>query len=174
MESAKAGAVAALGGLLGSLPYLANAGHSAGSTALSAAQVAASCLLFGVTFRYVASAGAANAQLKAGVVGAFGLVRGCCCPLHALPFLGRVSICLGKSLSGCMHARWQVRGMAYADAAQQGAATAGGSPVSTEVLGSSALAAGESMLTFGFAAAAVEAALRAGLVKPFGMALARD
>ena len=67
--------MAAIGGFLGSLPYLATAGHSAGSTALSAAQVAASCLLFGVTFRYVASADASNAQLKGGIVGAFGLVR---------------------------------------------------------------------------------------------------
>ena len=68
----------------------------------------------------------------------------------------------------------QVRGMAYADAAQLSASTAGGSPVDAQVLGSSALAAGESMLTFGFAAAAVEAALRAGYVKPFGMALAKN
>lgn len=38
-------------------------------------QVAASCLLFGVTFRYVAGSGPGSAQLKAGVVAAFGLVR---------------------------------------------------------------------------------------------------
>lgn len=75
MESAKAGAAAAVGGLLGSLPYLAAQGQNQVSTALSAAQVVASCLLFGVTFRYVQSAAADNPQLKAGTVAAFGLVR---------------------------------------------------------------------------------------------------
>ena len=75
IESAKAGAVAAVGGLLGSLPYLATAGHGVASTAVSAGQIFASCLLFGVTFRYVLVAGKDNAQLKGGVVAAFGLVR---------------------------------------------------------------------------------------------------
>ena len=74
IESAKAGAVAAAGGLLGSLPYLATAGHSLGSTAISAAQIFASCSLFGVTFRYVMAAGRNNNQLKGGAVAAFGLV----------------------------------------------------------------------------------------------------
>lgn len=41
-----------------------------------------------------------------------------------------------------------------------------------QVVGSSALAAAESMLTFGFAAAAVEAAIRTGRVRRFGEALA--
>ena len=63
-----------MGGLLGSLPYLATAGHSGASTVLTAAQIAASCLLFGVTFRYVAQRDPANAQLKGGVIAAFGLV----------------------------------------------------------------------------------------------------
>ncbi|CAL8471336.1 g10878 [Coccomyxa elongata] len=135
IESAKAGAVAAVGGLLGSLPYLAVQGQSQISTALSAAQVVASCLLFGVTFRYVQSAGASNPQLKAGTVAAFGMVRG----------------------------------LAYADAAQVTASSAGSSPLDAGVLGASALAAGESMLTFAFAAAAVEAAVRTGLLRPVGM-----
>ena len=83
IESAKAGAVAAVGGLLGSLPYLAAQGQSQLSTALSAAQVVASCLLFGVTFRYVQSAGAGNPQLKAGTVAAFGMVPSFpLCPKH--------------------------------------------------------------------------------------------
>lgn len=67
--------MAAVGGLLGSLPYLAVQGQNPVSAALSAAQVVASCLLFGVTFRYVQSAQAGNQQLKAGTVAAFGLVR---------------------------------------------------------------------------------------------------
>ena len=75
MESAKAGAWAAAGGLLGSLPYLAASGHAAPSVALTAAQVAASCALFGVTFRYVSARDPGNLQLRAGVVAAFGLVR---------------------------------------------------------------------------------------------------
>lgn len=64
-----------MGGLLGSLPYLATARHGAGSAALSAAQIFASCLLFGVTFRYVLAADKNNVQLKGGAVAAFGLVR---------------------------------------------------------------------------------------------------
>ena len=74
IESAKAGTVAAVGGLLGSLPYLATAGHGLGSAALSAAQIFASCLLFGVTFRYVLAADKGNIQLKGGAVAAFGIV----------------------------------------------------------------------------------------------------
>lgn len=63
----------------------------------------------------------------------------------------------------------QVRGLAYADAAQVTASSAGSSPLDAGVLGASALAAGESMLTFAFAAAAVEAAVRTGLLRPVGM-----
>ncbi len=66
--------MAAAGGLLGSLPYLATAGHSLGSTVVSAAQIFASCLLFGVTFRYVMAADINNRQLRGGAVAAFGLV----------------------------------------------------------------------------------------------------
>ena len=61
----------------------------------------------------------------------------------------------------------QVRGLAYSDALQSSAASSGSPPLSVSVVGASALAAGESLLTFGFAAAAVEAAIRAGVVKPF-------
>ena len=67
--------MAAVGGLLGSLPYLATAGHGVGSAAVSAAQILASCLLFGVTFRYVLAADKGNIQLKSGAVAAFGMVR---------------------------------------------------------------------------------------------------
>ena len=67
--------MAAVGGLLGSLPYLATAGHGLGSAAVSAAQIFASCLLFGVTFRYVLAADRGNVQLKGGAVAAFGMVH---------------------------------------------------------------------------------------------------
>lgn len=63
-----------MGGLLGSLPFLAAQGHSTASTLLSAAQIFASCLLFGVTFRYVQSPNPGNTQLKLGALAAFGLV----------------------------------------------------------------------------------------------------
>ena len=64
-----------MGGLLGSLPYLATAGHGLGSAAVSAAEIFASCLLFGVTFRYVLAADRGNVQLKSGAVAAFGMVH---------------------------------------------------------------------------------------------------
>ncbi len=239
IESAKAGAVAAVGGLLGSLPYLATAGHGVSSAALSAAQIFASCLLFGVTFRYVLAADKDNIQLKSGAVAAFGMVRlfpptcirihparcaihcmpasksvrylhfGCAttskmlvavsscglcyheCPYHCSPrcqvwarcFTSQttaIKICRAKlcwawtklrvhMLTG-LSLHLQVRGLAYSDALQSSAASSGGPALSVSVVGASALAAGESLLTFGFAAAAVEAAIRAGVVKPFGSA----
>jgi hypothetical protein len=111
-ESAKAGAAAAVGGLLGSLPFLAAQGHGAESALLSAAQVVASCLLFGVTFRYVHHVDPANVQLKGGAVAAFGLVRpplasfsgpatfsafviihcACCCALTSCQLSGQIKL----------------------------------------------------------------------------------
>jgi len=73
------------------------------------------------------------------------------------------TVCAETNLNAAM----QVRGLAYFDALQSSAASMGSSPISASVIGASALAAGESVLTFGFAAAAVEAAIRAGIVKPF-------
>ncbi len=61
----------------------------------------------------------------------------------------------------------QVRGLAYADAAQVAASSAGSSPVDAAVIGTSALSAGESMLIFGFAAAAIEFALKEKHLLPF-------
>ena len=75
-----------MGGLLGSLPYLATAGHGVGSAAVSAAQIFASCLLFGVTFRYVLAADKDNIQLKSGAVAAFGMVRLSCSHLRVLRY----------------------------------------------------------------------------------------
>ena len=73
-------------------------------------------------------------------------------------------------LSSCSVPALQVRGLGYSDALQSSAAGGGSPSLSASVIGASALAAGESLLTFGFAAAAVEAAIRAGVVKPFGSA----
>jgi hypothetical protein len=51
------------------------AGSPAGGV-IALGGVAASALLFGVVYRYALRDDLGNAQLKAGVVGAFGLVRG--------------------------------------------------------------------------------------------------
>ncbi len=64
VESAKAAAIAGVGGGIASLPYILAAGHSPVGTALSAAVCAASCLLFGVTFRYAIRQDLHNLQLK--------------------------------------------------------------------------------------------------------------
>jgi hypothetical protein len=68
----------------------------------------------------------------------------------------------------------QVRGLAYADAAQVASSVAGGSPVDAAVIGTSALSAGESMLIFGFAAAAVELAMKEGHVRPFNFEFIKE
>ncbi|KAK9819641.1 hypothetical protein WJX72_000632 [[Myrmecia] bisecta] len=62
-----------------------------------------------------------------------------------------------------------VRGLAQAETIQETAAKAGNSILSADVLGQAALVAGESMLTFGFAAVAMEIALRQGYLRPFGV-----
>ena len=74
------------------------------------------------------------AQLRAGVVAAFGLARG----------------------------------IGAGDALQALAAAEGKFPLSLEVVGRGALAAGEGVLIAAFAATAVEAAVRAGFVAPRG------
>jgi len=65
--------------------------------------------------------------------------------------------------SGCA---WQARGLAQAQLLLAGAP--GG--LTAELAARAALAAGESMLAFAFAAVALEAALQRGLVAPFGAA----
>lgn len=57
----------------------------------------------------------------------------------------------------------QVRGLAQAEVLLTGT----GGALSPELAARAALAAGESMLAFGFAAVALEAAMQRGLVAPF-------
>lgn len=130
VESAKAAAIAGVGGGLASLPYILAAGHPPLNMALSAAVSLASCTLFGVTFRYAVRQDLQNLQLKGGVVAAFGLVRG----------------------------------SAQADMLQLSAAN----PITQDLLAQAALVAGESMLTFAFAAVALELAFRNNQLQPFG------
>lgn len=55
LESAKAAVVAAVGGIVGSFPYLLTSGQPPLSTLLSTAVVLFSSFLFGVTYRFVPS-----------------------------------------------------------------------------------------------------------------------
>jgi len=79
VESGKAGAAAAVGGVLGAGLLLLQAPEAAPggglAQALSFLAAAASCVLFGVTYRYAVGREPSNTQLKGGVVAAFGLVR---------------------------------------------------------------------------------------------------
>lgn len=141
LESAKAAAIAAAAGALADLPLSAlSAGDGGGgdAAALSAAlalfSAAASCFLFGVTYRYAVRKDVWNTQLRGGVVAAFGLVRAA----------------------------------GAADVLQAAAAGSSGGPLSLEVVGTGALYALESLLIFGFAATALEAAFQKGLVRRFG------
>eukprot|EP00884_Botryococcus_braunii_P006365 jgi/Botrbrau1/1572/Bobra.0107s0059.1 len=134
LESAKAAAVAAVGGTMGSLPYLLTSGQPFLSALLSTAAVLLSSFLFGVTYRYALRKDTGNLQLKSGVVAAFGLVRG----------------------------------LALAEMLQYSANDS--STLAVPTIAAAALATGEAMLTFGFAAAALEFAFSRGVVKPFGAA----
>lgn len=130
MESVKAGAAAVVGGLAATVPLAVASPGPTGLLGLAAS--AASCLLFGVTYRYaVRKENVGNPQLRGGVVAAFALVRA----------------------------------LAAADALY-----ASSDGISIDLIGSAALYAGQSMLTFMFASSAVEAAVQQGLVKRFGEA----
>ncbi|GFR48396.1 hypothetical protein Agub_g10290, partial [Astrephomene gubernaculifera] len=102
------------------------------------------CILFGVTYRYAVRGDSSNKHLRMGVVAAFGLVRA----------------------SGA------------ADMLQAAAAAAGGSgfagggeggvlALATAVVAPAGLYALESLLLFGFASVALEAAFAQGFVKRF-------
>lgn len=75
VESGKAAVMAAIAGTIAFSPFILSAdtwaelGTGVGGALLS-------CALFGVTYRYAVRSDIANSQLKGGVVGAFGLVRG--------------------------------------------------------------------------------------------------
>lgn len=75
VESGKAAALAAAGGLVGALPFLLSATAPGVQGILSLGASAAACLLFGVTYRYAVRQDAMNVQLRGGVVAAFGLVK---------------------------------------------------------------------------------------------------
>ncbi|CAK9226994.1 unnamed protein product [Sphagnum troendelagicum] len=77
VESGKAAAVSTLAGTLASLPFslVVDGGWGLG-TLLSQGGIVLSCLLFGVTYRYIIRRDLGNLQLKSGAVAAFGLVRG--------------------------------------------------------------------------------------------------
>jgi hypothetical protein len=88
----QAAAVSTLAGTLASLPFslVVDGGWGLG-TLLSQGGIVLSCLLFGVTYRYIIRRDLGNLQLKSGAVAAFGLVRGnktqCYCSLGCGQFL---------------------------------------------------------------------------------------
>lgn len=70
--------------------------------------------------------------------------------------------------SGVVAAFGLVRGLAVADVLQNNAAETGSAIFTASTISQGAIAAGEAMLTFGFAAAALEFAFARGFLKPFG------
>ena len=72
IESGKAAALSGVGGAALATPLIL----SQGGGAISIAIAAASCAVFGVTYRYAVRRDIGNDELKGGVVGAFGLARG--------------------------------------------------------------------------------------------------
>eukprot|EP00882_Tetradesmus_deserticola_P014164 GHRQ01015055.1.p1 GENE.GHRQ01015055.1~~GHRQ01015055.1.p1 ORF type:complete len:204 (+),score=102.90 GHRQ01015055.1:632-1243(+) len=75
IESGKAAALAAAGGLAGSLPFLLSASTPGLQSILSLGASLAACLLFGVTYRYAVREDASNMHLRGGAVAAFGIVK---------------------------------------------------------------------------------------------------
>lgn len=134
-QSGKAAATAAAGGLVGALPAAFTLDQEVVPLLLTLAGSTATCLLFGVVYRYVVAADESNSQLKGGAVAAFGLARG---------------IALAESI------------------------VSSNANMNLDVLASAALAAGQSMLAVGFAAAALELAMAKGVVMKFGDATAES
>ena len=77
IESAKAATISAIGGVLLSLPLaLSQFSGNAFNQFADVGATALSCALFGIVYRYAVRENIDDFQLKGGVVGAFGLVRG--------------------------------------------------------------------------------------------------
>jgi hypothetical protein len=143
VETAKAGAAAAVGGAASSLPLIISS-FSTTTTPLGAifslGGAGASAFLFGLVYRYALRQDLNNSQLKGGVVAAFGLVRG----------IGQASQIILVALN------------------PSNPPTGGGSSAElVDTLGLAAAAMGESMLLFAFASVALEFAFQREWVKPF-------
>ena len=76
LESGKAAAVAVAGGAVGLLPSGLAQQSPPAALLLTVASGLATCVLFGVMYRYVVAGDAQNPQLKGGTVAAFGMARG--------------------------------------------------------------------------------------------------
>jgi hypothetical protein len=124
IESAKAGVAAGIGGAIAVFPLLLlGPSPTALPAVLELLTAGVSGFLFGVTYRYAVRDDDSNAQLRGGVVAAFGLVRGIAAASSVLLL------------------------------------------PDDDMIGRGALAMGESMLLFAFAAVAVEAGFRMNYVK---------
>ena len=130
VESAKAGALAALGAVLGSLPLVTNTTSSGLGILLQTGGTGVSAFLFGLVYRYVLRGEMQNVQLKSGVVAAFGLVRA----------IGQTSEYLAT----------------FDDA------------MDMQSVGRLLTESVESIILFGFAAAAVEIAISRKILQPYG------
>lgn len=114
IESIKAGVFSAVGGSLATIPFFFTVSDGSGSTVevLTECAAAAVCsFLFGVVYRYAVRSDKGNAQLKGGVVGAFGLVRGLSLAqsivnagtagytsMPSLEVLGHAAVSMGQSM----------------------------------------------------------------------------
>lgn len=80
IESIKSGVFSAVGGSLATIPFFFTVSDSSTGGKIEVlanfAAVAVCSFLFGVVYRYAVRSDKGNSQLKGGVVGAFGLVRG--------------------------------------------------------------------------------------------------
>lgn len=112
IESIKAGVFSGVGGCLSTLPLVFASTHGSQVEFLAnLGVVAVSSFLFGVVYRYAVRADVGNTQLKGGVVGAFGLVRGLSIAQEVvgtgsggytsfpgLDVMGEAAIMMGKSM----------------------------------------------------------------------------
>ena len=166
-------AVAGGAAALASVPVALASTNSALSALLSVASFGAAGLLFGVVYRY-ATAAATAATVASSASGASSEGSSSSDGDGSAPSSSSSSSVVAPSAdpaqlrAGVVAAFGLARGIGAADALQALAAADGKFPLSLEVVGRGALAAGEGVLIAAFAATAVEAAVRAGFVAPLG------
>jgi len=180
-QSAKVAGVAGAAAALASVPFTLASSATPLSALLSVASFGAGGLLFGIVYRYataaVAASSAASSTTNSGDGGEDGSAStssssspsssssssSSSSPSSLAPLADPAQL-----RAGVVAAFGLARGIGAGDALQALAAAEGKFPLSLEVVGRGALAAGEGVLIAAFAATAVEAAVRAGFVAPLG------
>ncbi len=177
-QSAKVAGVAGAAAAVASVPFTLASSATPLSALLSVVSFGAGGLLFGIVYRYATAAVAASSAASSTTNSGDGGEDGSASTSSSSSPSSSSSSSSPSSLApladpaqlraGVVAAFGLARGIGAGDALQALAAAEGKFPLSLEVVGRGALAAGEGVLIAAFAATAVEAAVRAGFVAPLG------